>query len=332
MRKKVIIFLSALAFATVLGGIGYAASYRETAPVTASETTDAGNTVTVQGTPLAGGGCSYSFSASPSDGSAAVPVTVQDIPIKDGNGSSGSVSIGPVPGGSSGTSVQMISQDRSNCRAIFEIHTSGEGPAYEVGNSTSSVARPPQQIPTRPPQQIPSVPPQSPAPPPQISANTATSQVTPASMAKIAFNSLSSNGARFNTYAESGFKVSAVSGSWEVMASYGNPAPAIIFKRSANEPTTTGVVEITRGGSAFSFQSVDLYSSMTPIPYAINGYRNSKLIFSLSKTVPNTFGNFATVRNPETAETIDRLTISLSNPATECCQNPVGLDNIVLGY
>ncbi|MHB1413229.1 MAG: hypothetical protein ACYCXU_05450 [Thermoleophilia bacterium] len=332
MRKKVIIFLSALAFATVLGGIGYAASYRETAPVTASETTDAGNTVTVQGTPLAGGGCSYSFFASPSDGSTAVPVTVQDIPIKDGNGSSGSMSIGPVSGGPSGTSVQMISQDRSNCRAIFEIHTSGESPAYEVGNSTSSVARPPQQIPTRPPQQIPSVPPQSPAPPPQISANTATSQVTPAGMAKIAFNSLSSNGARFNTYAESGFKVSAVSGSWEVMASYGNPAPAIIFKRSANEPTATGVVEITRGGSAFSFQSVDLYSSMTPIPYAINGYRNSKLIFSLSKTVPNTFGNFATVRNPETAETIDRLTISLSNPATECCQNPVGLDNIVLGY
>lgn len=148
----------------------------------------------------------------------------------------------------------------------------------------------------------------------------------------IAFGGLSGNGSQFIEYDERGFKVSSGIGSWVVMESYGNPAPAIMFKREADEPEFQGEVEITSNGSLFSFNSVDLYSSITPIPYTIKGFRDSELVFTLSDTVPNTFGKFAKVTNPDATAAIDTLTIRLSNPATPCCSNPVGLDNIVVSH
>jgi hypothetical protein len=117
---------------------------------------------------------------------------------------------------------------------------------------------------------------------------------------------------------------------WEALTTYGNPAPSIIFRRSAADPTLTAEVQITAGGSAFGFRSVDLYSSITPIPYTITGLRNSNPVFTVSDTVPNTFGNFATVLNPHSTDMIDTLLIRLTNPATPCCPNPMGLDNIVM--
>ena len=132
----------------------------------------------------------------------------------------------------------------------------------------------------------------------------------------IAFGGLSGNGSQFIEYDESGFSVASGLGSWEVMESYGNPAPAIIFMREADEPEFQGEVEITSNGSLFSFNSVDLYSSITPIPYTIKGFRDSELVFTLSDTVPNTFGKFKRVENPESTDAIDTLTIRLSNPAT----------------
>lgn len=148
----------------------------------------------------------------------------------------------------------------------------------------------------------------------------------------IAFGGLSGNGSQFIEYNESGFSVASGLGSWEVMESYGNPAPAIIFMREADEPEFQGEVEITSNGSLFSFNSVDLYSSITPIPYTIKGFRDSELVFTLSDTVPNTFGKFKRVENPESTDAIDTLTIRLSNPATPCCSNPMGLDNIVVSH
>ena len=44
----------------------------------------------------------------------------------------------------------------------------------------------------------------------------------------------------------------------------------------------------------FKFQSVDLYSSTTPIPYVITGITNSATVLSIQNTQGNTFGNFAT--------------------------------------
>ncbi len=52
--------------------------------------------------------------------------------------------------------------------------------------------------------------------------------------------------------------------------------------------------------------------------------------FTVNGTEPNTFGNFATVQNPNAGTLIDTLVISLSNPANQCCPNPMGLDNIVV--
>jgi hypothetical protein len=62
------------------------------------------------------------------------------------------------------------------------------------------------------------------------------------------------------------------------------------------------------------------------------GFLRDKMVFNTAGRVPNTFGNFATVRNPFATEAITTLTIRLDNPAPACCPNPVGLDNIVVGY
>ena len=149
-----------------------------------------------------------------------------------------------------------------------------------------------------------------------------------ASATTIGFNDLLTS-APFITYTESGFTVSPTSGSWEAFTGYGNPPPFILFNRAADEPTITAQIEITAGGAPFTFSSVDLYSSITTIPYEFTGLLNLNPVFTIAGTVPNTFGGFETV-NVNSIQLIDTLLITLSNPATECCLNPVGLDNIVL--
>lgn len=78
----------------------------------------------------------------------------------------------------------------------------------------------------------------------------------------------------------------------------------------------------------FSFRSVDVYSSITPIPYTISGIRDFATVFVMTDTVPNTFGAFRTVTSTHATDLIDTLTIQLTNPNT-CCPNPMGVDNIV---
>src|SRR4029450_694070 len=116
----------------------------------------------------------------------------------------------------------------------------------------------------------------------------------PASAAIIGFGGLPTPGP-FTTYAESGFTVSAVSGNWEASTSFGNPAPFVQFIRAASEPTITAQIEVTASGSPFIFASVDLYSSVTTIPYLVTGLRNSTPMFTLAGTVPNAFGGFTTL-------------------------------------
>ena len=131
-----------------------------------------------------------------------------------------------------------------------------------------------------------------------------------------------------STYTESGFTTSAVSGPWVVSDSYGKPAPFIQFRNEAGQNPLAATIQITNDDSTFTFSSVDLYSSITPIPYVITGLLNSTAVFSFEGTVPNTFGNFQTVVNSNSNYLIDSLTISLTNPAPTCCSNPMGLDNI----
>ncbi len=152
--------------------------------------------------------------------------------------------------------------------------------------------------------------------------------VAPASATTIAFSDLL-NAAAFTTYTESGFTVSAISGSWESNVDFGNPAPFIWFNREADDPETTAQIEITQGGLPFAFTSADLYSSLTTIPFVFSGFFNLNPVFTITGTVPNTFGNFETVK-VASEQLIDTLLITLSNPATPCCPNPVGIDNIVV--
>ena len=142
----------------------------------------------------------------------------------------------------------------------------------------------------------------------------------------IAFSGVGAAGTSVTTYREFGFTIAVTAGSWEA-SSYGNPPPFIQF-RSPGGATTTGELRITRSGATFTFSSVDVYSSTTPIPYAITGLRNSAVVFHLTGTVPNTFGNFRTVENPDASRAIDALGISLTNAAAPCCRNPMGVDNI----
>ena len=93
-----------------------------------------------------------------------------------------------------------------------------------------------------------------------------------------------------------------------------------------------GEVIVTAGGAKFTFRSVDLYSSTTPIPYVITGIANSATVFVLQNTQGNTFGNFASIMNSQPAALIDALVIRLSNSSAPCCQNPMGLDNISVSF
>src|SRR5262245_25373214 len=156
--------------------------------------------------------------------------------------------------------------------------------------------------------------------------------VVSTSSVTITFDSLASHGPKFKEYSQAGYTVSPTSGNWDVLTTYGNPLPSIIFNRLAAEPTITADVTVTAGGATFRFSSVDLYSSITTIPHVFIGRLKSTQVFSVAGEEGNTFGSFVTVSNPNALDTIDTLVIRLSNPATPCCPNPVGLDNIVVSY
>lgn len=149
----------------------------------------------------------------------------------------------------------------------------------------------------------------------------------PAGSTVIGFNGLTTNGAAVSSYTESGFTVAATSAGWLASTTYGRPAPFIQFFAEPST-TATGRVEVTAGGSAFTFASAEFYSSTTRIPYTITGTRNGASVFTLTGEVPNTFGSFRAVVNPNAASSIDKLTIVLTN--TAAVRNPMGVDNIVV--
>jgi Fibronectin type III domain len=147
----------------------------------------------------------------------------------------------------------------------------------------------------------------------------------------IGFDALTTatNRSPISTYSESGFTLTTTAQSWMTLTSYGNPAPFIQFVRDATQPTQAGEVVVTAGDAPFTFTSVDVYSSTTVIPFEIIGLRGGATVFTLTGTVPNTFGGFATITNSQPNTEIDTLVIRLTNPAT-VGTNPVGFDNLVL--
>jgi len=134
----------------------------------------------------------------------------------------------------------------------------------------------------------------------------------------------------FAAYSQDGFTVTPILGDWVTWTSYGHPAPAIVFTTSA-DTLGIGAVRVSASGATFQFHAVDVYSSITPIPWEFTGFRDSSQVFAVSGQQGNTFGAFVPVDN-SMADAIDTLTIQLTNPIVSCCPNAMGLDNIVVSY
>ena len=156
-----------------------------------------------------------------------------------------------------------------------------------------------------------------------------TAPISTVSTLPIGFDGAGPHAAPVSSFTARGFTVTATTTNWTVSTNYGRPAPFIQFMAPAGT-TELGELLITTAGGAFRFVSVDVYSSTTTIPYVITGLAGSATVFTIQNTQPNTFGNFATVVNPDASRQVDALVIRLSNPAAACCSNPMGLDNIVL--
>jgi hypothetical protein len=155
--------------------------------------------------------------------------------------------------------------------------------------------------------------------------NSTSPSVTASGLAVITFVSTTDN-ATVNTYTENGYSIST-SGGWQSITTYGNPAPFIEFVTPGGRTGSGSIQVFAINHVSFTFQSVDVYSSITPIPYTITGVRDFSVVFTMADNAPNTFGAFRTVTSTHPTDIIDTLTIQLTNPVA-CCSNPMGVDNI----
>ena len=152
----------------------------------------------------------------------------------------------------------------------------------------------------------------------------------------VSFSGLAgTNTTPFTSHTELSYLVEPVSGPWTVLATSGRPAPSIQLVNPTAATELIGAVRVTAaGGATFRLTTVDLYSSVTTIPYTLTGTLAGNPVFTATGTVPNTSGNFATVTNPFPSALIDALVVAVTNPARPLCPtcggNPVGIDNIVL--
>ena len=155
--------------------------------------------------------------------------------------------------------------------------------------------------------------------------------LTPSANYTIGFSGLRENRAVVTTYTESGFTITPVSAQWVGITTYGNPLPSLQFFAPAGS-TVTGEFEVSAAGAPFWLRSIDLYSSVTRIPYVVEGFLSGEPIFTQLEVLGNTFGNFVRVANSRAELPVDRLHIRLSNPLPGATggSNPMGVDNIVL--
>lgn len=144
----------------------------------------------------------------------------------------------------------------------------------------------------------------------------------------VTFNGLPPNGPAFVTHTEATVTVEAVSGPW-------TSGPALLSRNTTSQMPLDSEVRVSAtAGALFRFTSARLYSSVTPIPYVYRGVRGGTTLYTFSATVPNTFGNYATVPNPFADVVVDEVYLTVINPAIPTCPsctgNPVGLDDVVV--
>lgn len=154
--------------------------------------------------------------------------------------------------------------------------------------------------------------------------------LTPSASYTISFSALRENRAAVTIHSESGFTITPVSAQWVAITTYGNPLPSLQFFASGG--TVTGELQVTADGAPFWLRSVDFYSSVTRIPYVIEGLLSGEAMFTQLDVLGNTFGNFVRVANSQPDLPVDRLNIRLSNPLPSSFggSNPMGVDNLVL--
>ncbi len=136
------------------------------------------------------------------------------------------------------------------------------------------------------------------------------------------------NGAVFKTFKADGFIVRRAGSGWVVDGGFGNPAPMIDFDIPAN--TKVGkAVTVTEAGKQFLFDSIDVTSSIVAVNWAFVGKLNGQTVYTDNGQIPNPMGGFTTVDNPDASTLVDSVEITLTSLKT-CCDNHVGLDNIVV--
>jgi hypothetical protein len=152
----------------------------------------------------------------------------------------------------------------------------------------------------------------------------------------VSFSARSSVREAVTTYSENGVEVRSLSGRWLWQQGYGNPAPYLGFDLVAPDTTQAASVSVTAQNKCFRFVSIDVYSSLTPVPYIFTGFDGPTKAFEVRRTLANTYGAFDTVENPRSDAAIDRLEVTLSTTVTSLTStpgsvvNPVGIDNIIL--
>ena len=147
--------------------------------------------------------------------------------------------------------------------------------------------------------------------------------------ATITFDGAGQSRAPVALFSQAGFTVSVNRASWIAWTDFGSPRPCIVFQSANGGGNSVGEIAVFAAGHApFRFRAIDLYSSVTPIPYVFTGYRDDTAAFTIDGRLPNTFGNFVTVANPRADALIDTLIVTLTN--SSAIANPMGVDNIVL--
>jgi hypothetical protein len=129
----------------------------------------------------------------------------------------------------------------------------------------------------------------------------------------INFNTLGgANQSTFTTYSESGFTVSAQSGTWFVAlggGSFGDPSPDIF-----TEPS--GTLAVTDGGGLFNFDSLDLgfYNvNGGSEDYTITGFSNGTQVYTQTGSLSdNASETFLTLNGTHQSTAITSFTIALS--------------------
>jgi hypothetical protein len=136
----------------------------------------------------------------------------------------------------------------------------------------------------------------------------------------------------FTSYNESTFSLNATatSSSWAFIVPLQWSAYAAF--NSMPGVNTTGELTIVPTTPGFHFNSIDVYSEATSVPYEITGTGPGGTVFTWTGTVPNPSGGFVHLTNPYAAAPINQLSIKLIDQPPASITNYVGVDNITLSY